>query len=400
VTSDLEPQTFKGKPVLTWGERDPVVNPDEIFRADPKKLYFVMVDRRYKEILKLRAVGEGVGTDMHEMVITKRNTALIIGYKLYKRDLAPVGRPGVSEVADGIVQEIDLTTGKLLLNWSAIQHIPLTESMFPVPRPDSTSAWDAYHPNSVTVTSDGNLLVSMRHTSTVYKIDRKTGKIIWKLGGKHSDFKIGPGADFLYQHDAQPLGGGRLVLFDNGATFTDPRKEFSTVKILQLDGAAKTASLVQDIVHEPAVRAVSQGNSRRLPNGNIFVGWGNREYFSEYTPEGQQLFDASVPSYAFQSYRAFKGVWSARPTSRPKVVADTKRGRTLVWVSWNGATDIASWRVRAGTSATTLKTLGTAKRIGFETRLDVAAVRPVLRVEALDRNGKVLGRSALVRPTE
>src|SRR3954454_24787452 len=131
VTSDLEPQTFKGKPVLTWGERDPVTTPDEIFRADPKKLYFVMVDNGYKEILKLRAIGAGVGTDMHEMLITKRGTALIIGYKIVTRDLTSVGGNPDVETVDGIVQEIDLNTGKLLLNWSALQHVPMSESMFP-----------------------------------------------------------------------------------------------------------------------------------------------------------------------------------------------------------------------------------------------------------------------------
>jgi hypothetical protein len=143
---------------------------------------------------------------------------------------------------------------------------------------------------------------------------------------------------------------------------------------------------------------VSQGNARRLKNGNYFIGWGNRQWFSEYTPEGQQLFDGKVPSVAYQSYRAFKQDWTGRPRTKPKIVADRTRGRTLIWASWNGATAVASWRVLGGPTVTTLKTLGSGERHGFETRLDVAAAPRVVRVQALDRGGKVLATSRALRP--
>lgn len=395
VTSSLEAQTLKGKPVLTWGERGPVKTPADIFNADPKDLFYVVADHSYNQFLRVRAIGEGIGTDMHEFVITHRNTALLIGFRTVTRDLTGVGGRSNGRLIDPIVQEIDLTTGKLLLNWSAVEHVPVSDSMFPVPK--TTTPWEPYHANSVAVASDGNLLVSMRHTSAVYKVDRKSGKVLWTLGGKSSDFEFGPGARFDFQHDAQPLGGGKLLLFDNAATLYDRRGRFSRVKVLQLDGATHSATLVADIVHDRPILAVSQGNARRLANGNIFVGWGNRPWFSEYTPQGQQLFDGALPSVAYQTYRALKGPWTGRPKTRPVVVADRTRGRTLVWASWNGATEVTSWRVLGGPGETTLKPLGSGERIGFETRLDVAAAPRVLRVQALDRSGKVLGSSAPVR---
>jgi hypothetical protein len=395
VSSDLKPQTFKGKPVLTWGERAPVVSPPEIFEADPKQLFYVIADQSYKPMLRVRAIGKGVGTDMHDLVITKRNTALIIGFRVVPRDLSSVGGVTGGEVVDSVVQEIDLNTGKLVFDWSALEHIPMSDSIFPVPQTDNP--WETYHANSVAETSDGNLLVSMRHTSAVYKLDRKTGRVLWTLGGKSSDFEMGPGTSFDYQHDAQPLGDARVLLFDNGASYTDRRSRFSRLKVLQLDGAARTATLVKDVVHDKAILAVSQGNARRLKNGNYFVGWGNREYFSEYTPEGQQLFDAQVPTVAYQSYRAFKDDWTGRPAGKPKIVADRTRGRTLIWVSWNGATAVKSWRVLGGPTQTTLKPFGSGERQGFETRLDVAAAPRVVRVQALDGNARVLATSAPAR---
>jgi hypothetical protein len=397
VISDLKAQTFKGRRVLTWGERGPVKAPPDIFKLDPRDLFFVVADSNYNQFLRVRAIGDGIGTDMHEFVITKKGSVLLLAFRTVTRDLSGVGGSSSERVIDAIVQEIDLKTGKLLFNWSALDHIPVSDSMFQLPR-NEQNAWEPYHPNSISETSDGNLLVSMRHTSAIYKIDRKTGKVLWTLGGKSSDFDLGPGAGFYYQHDAQPLGDGKVLLFDNGATLEDRRSRISRVKVLELDGATRQATLVKDVVHDRAILAVSQGNARRLPGGNIFVGWGNRQWFSEYTPEGQQLFDASVPSVAYQSYRAFKMGWRARPKTKPKIVADRTRGRTLVWASWNGATDVASWRVLGGPTESTLRPLGSADWLGFETRLDVAAAPRVVQVQAVSRAGKVLASSAAVRP--
>jgi len=386
---------LRGRPVLTWGERAPVKTPADIFTADPKDLYYVIADQSYKPFLHVHAIGKGVGTDMHEFVITKRNTALLFGFRTVTRDLTLVGGRADGRLIDSIVQEIDLTSGKLLLNWSAVEHIPISDSQIRQPRTDAP--WEPYHANSIAITSDGNLLVSMRHTSAIYKIDRKSGDVLWTLGGKSSDFDLGPGANFAFQHDAQPLGDGKVLLFDNAATLEDRRSRFSRVKILQLDGAAKRATLVTDVVHDRPILAISQGNARELPNGNFFVGWGNRQWFSEYTPEGQQLFDARVPTVAYQSYRAFKAPWTGRPKTRPAIVADRTRGRTLMWASWNGATNVASWRVLGGPGETTLKPLGVGERIGFETRLDVAAAPRVVKVQALGPKGRVLGTSSAVR---
>jgi hypothetical protein len=298
-------------------------------------------------------------------------------------------------VVDAILQEIDPVTKKVLLNWSAMDHIPLSESQWPV---DYDDPWEAYHINSVAVTADGNLLVSMRHTSAVYKIDRKTGKIIWKLGGKDSDFEVTARARFYFQHDPQPLPGNRLMLFDNRNAWTIRRGKYSRVVILKLDMKRMRASLQQEIVHDRAIIAVSQGNARMTKNGNIFVGWGNRQWFSEYTPQGQQLFDAQVPDVRYQSYRVLKGDWAGLPKIAPAVVASRVRGRTLVWASMNGATEVKRWRVLGGATERTLKPLGGAAWQDFETRLDVAAAPAVVQVQALDKAGKVIATSGLVRP--
>jgi hypothetical protein len=65
-------------------------------------------------------------------------------------------------------------------------------------------------------------------------------------------------------------------------------------------------------------------------------------------------------------------------------------------VSWNGATDVAAWRVLAGSSASTLSPLVTAPRTGFQTTITAKTGEPEIAVQALDAAGAVIGTSATV----
>ena len=91
-----------------------------------------------------------------------------------------------------MIQEIDIATGLVLFEWHSYGNdLRRDESYVPVPSP--SVPWDYAHTNAVEVGADGDLLISARNTWTVYKIDRATGMINWRLGGKRSDFKLGAG---------------------------------------------------------------------------------------------------------------------------------------------------------------------------------------------------------------
>src|SRR6266542_1348901 len=121
-------------------------------------------------------------------------------YHAVPYDLSSVGGPVDGKVFDGIVQEIDVATGRVLFEWHSLDHVPLTDSYQPLPSSPG-APWDYFHINSINLDSDQNLLISARHTWAIYKIDRRTGDVIWRLGGKESDFALGPGAAFAWQHD-------------------------------------------------------------------------------------------------------------------------------------------------------------------------------------------------------
>lgn len=385
----LQPQVYRGKPVLTWGQRPPLREEGDLYTGRRREVYHIIAGENYRSIARVRTKGRGIGTDLHELVITPQDTALVLGYRFVNT------RSG--QILDSIVQEIDIKSGRAIYTWSALRHIPLSESV--VKRPGDGEAWDAFHINSIGLDIDGNLLLTARHTSTIYRVHRRTGRIIWRLGGKRSDFK-GSGTSFHYPHDAQRRPDGTLTLFDNRSAGFDKSKGASRAMHIRLDNRRKTARNLVSFRHPNGqIQATSQGNARMLDgSGNMFVGWGSSPWFSEHAPDGRVLFAAHFNSAWNQSYRAFKGDWVGRPTNPPAHTASVRNGRLTVHAAWNGATELASWRVVGGPDKDSLAPIGEGPRADFETKLTFQAEPKVVKVQALDANGAVLGESALKAP--
>jgi hypothetical protein len=398
AAQNLRPQVYRGRPVLTWGLRPPQVPEGKTLIGNAHNSYEVIADSSYHIIKRVRAQGRGVKTDTHDFVITARNTALVLGGRYLPRRLSRYGGPRRSGIVDCLVQEIDLRTKRLLFNWSAARHIPLSESMAKPPR---TGPWDPYHLNSVSVDSDGNLLVSSRATSTVYKIDRHSGRIIWKLGGKHSTFRMGRGTAFYFQHDAVRQSDGTITLFDNGTSDINRHyRHRSEGKRLRLSWKRKMATLVRAFKPPAGMTALStsQGNTSVLDNGNVFVGWGISPWLSEYGADGRLLFAAHFRSVWHHSYRATKAPWQGRPGGDPAIYARVTAGRVVAYVSWNGATEVAQWRLLGGAAKDALGELTTQPWADFETKLSAEVTPAFVQIEALDAGGNVIGRSAVVAP--
>jgi hypothetical protein len=292
---------------------------------------------------------------------------------------------------DCAVQEIDLQTGAVRFEWHTITDIAIDESYVDPPANPTASIYDYVHANSIEVDHDGTLLVSARNTSTVYKIDRTTGAIVWRLGGKRSDFAMGAGATFSWQHDARRQPDGTLTIFDDGAS-----PGHSRGIVLRLDEQAKTATLVRAFEHPAPLLARSQGNMQVLPGGNVLIGWGDAGYVSEFSANGKIVFDATYPA-AVQSYRNYRQAWTGRPADLPAAAAVSGPGGSVTaFASWNGATEVATWDVLAGPSAGALKLAGSVPRSGFETSIPVRGPAQWVQVVARNARGAVLGSSPIV----
>jgi hypothetical protein len=153
--------------------------------------------------------------------------------------------------------------------------------------------------------------------------------------------------------------------------------------------------LLRSYTNRRNLLAGSQGNMQVLPNGNALIGWGAKPYLSEYSADTKHLlFEARFPRGG-ESYRAYKFPWAGRPATVPAVAARLRGGKLTVYTSWNGATEVAGWRVLTGASADALTPATTAGRSGFETAIPVpGSAGPYVAVQALDAAGQVLSTSA------
>jgi hypothetical protein len=255
---------------------------------------------------------------------------------------------------------------------------------------------DYFHLNSIDVDTDGDLVVSGRNTWGIYKINRHTGALIWRLGGKHSSFKLASGTYWAFQHDVrvQAHNDQYITLFDNESGAYRVRKQSGAVK-LRLDLKHMTATHVQRVSHSPSTLAPFAGDVQQLPDHDNFVGWGARPYMSEYSASGKLLFDAQfVDENA--SYRTYLMPWSGQPdptVTPPRVAVSSTRKGVDVYASWNGATDVSWWRVLAGTTPTALRSVATPRSSGFETTVSIGKYKYVA-VQALDASKRLLGQSA------
>jgi hypothetical protein len=382
IPADFRVQTYFGQPVLTWWE-------GRLFGGDGDGIGMVY-NSNYKQIATVHA-GKGYSFDIHEFTITPRNTAIVLSYERYKRSLTPWHGPKDARIVDNVLQEIDLKTGKVLFEWHAFGNVSPNESNVPAPTGHGFE-WEYFHANAASETPDGNFLLSARNTSTIYKINRVTGKIMWRLGGKRSDFKLGPGVRFDWQHSARMLPDGQTIrLYDNSAS--PATKKFSRAETVHIDEAKKTATLETAFNHPLKLLSASQGDVQTLPNGDQFVGFGSQRWFSEFSPTGKLLFDGHIAK-GNDSYRAFRFEWTGRPGNPPKVIAT----KSKVTASWNGATGVARWQLLAGPSATALTPVSDTAPQGFETSISAKITQPYVAMRALDLAGNVLGTSAAIKP--
>ncbi|HYH89813.1 MAG TPA: arylsulfotransferase family protein [Solirubrobacteraceae bacterium] len=385
AATDFRAQTYRGKPVLTYwrGTSRQGIGVGEM----------LILDQSYRVIHRIRTPN-GFRPDLHELVLTPRGTAVLITYPIVRADLRPVKGARRGLVVDSVIQEIDVATGLVTFEWHSLGKIALRETFSkPMPR----APFDYVHANSVNLDTDGDFLMSARNTWAIYKIDREWGNIRWRLGGKKSDFKLPAAARFAWQHDAHRRSDGAITVFDNSAF--PPVRKFSRALTLRLDEGEETARLLRATAHPRRLLAATQGNQQNLPNGNFLVGWGSQRQLTEYDAAGRPLFNAFL-SLGYESYRAYRMPWVGLPRSRPKVAAADEPGAgTDAYMSWNGATEVATWELFAGSSASSLRSVATVPRRGFETKITAPGAPRFVQVRARNAAGQVLSTSAPTRVT-
>ncbi len=263
--TDLRVQTFEGQPVLTYWTGKGIGGHGQGTGT--------ILDTSYKTIAQVNA-GYGLKADLHEFTLTSAGTALMTSYPTVANDLRSVGGPANGFIYDCHVQEINVRSGEVLFDWSAADHIDIADT-YRLPADDNASAdgstedkaFDPFHLNSVDDAGDA-LLVSSRHTHTLYLLNRSDGTIRWRMGGKHSDFRVASDASFAWQHDARYRSSSLISVFDNH--YSAGNTGTSRGLLLSVDEQARTVNLQQEFSHA-GHRGNSQGNVQILDNGHVLV---------------------------------------------------------------------------------------------------------------------------------
>lgn len=314
--------------------------------------------------------------------------------------------------------ELDIQTGRLLFRWSSLDHVLPSESQRSIQTGDfgngvdSANAFDYFHINSIDRDHQHNYLISSRSTSTIFKINGTDGSIIWRLGGKYSNFTLGEGVEFGLQHHARfhtsPHDETEIIsLFDNsGASLEGKQGEYenkSSGKLLSLDTRTWTATLIKKFPAPDGIFAFSQGSTQILPNGGAFVNWGSGGAVTEFDDKEKVVFHAYLESGELwkhgdvQNYRGFRYNWTGSPIEIPAIVALEEGEETRVFVSWNGDTRTKIWRLY-GEDEEGEKIVKEEERTGFETAFVVQRGFGTFWAEAVDHVGRVLVTTQEVGP--
>jgi hypothetical protein len=353
----------------------------------------VVMNDRYQTVARVRG-GNGLRADLHDFQIAPHGIAYTTAYNAIRCDLSSAGGARDGAILDTAVQAIDMRSGLVRWEWHSLDHVGASESQTTPPK---GTPWDWFHLNSIDVQSDGRVFLSARSTWAGYQLEAGGGRILWRLGGLKSSFRMGPGTKTAWQHDGRVLTNGDVTFFDNGS---NPRVHGQSRAVrIALDFHTHTALLRSVRTHPNPLLSVSQGNVQTLASGAGVVGYGAIPEVSEYARDGSLLLDAHLP-FAMSSYRSMRSPWSGRPLSPPAAVAklDSTGEGTIVHASWNGATDVAAWRVLAGARpGSSLHVQATIPASDFESSTILPKRFAYVQAQALDHAGRVLGASPATR---
>ena len=321
---------------------------------------FYEIDSTYS-IVNEYSAGNGYPTDGHELLLLENGHALLMIYDSQPVDMSEVvegGQPDAT-VIGLILQEID-TQDNVVFEWRSWDHFFITDTQVSL----TTPVIDYVHGNAIEVDDDGNWLVSSRHLSEITKIDRQTGDVMWRLGGNRNEFTFTnePAPYFDFQHDVRRLPSGNLSIFDNR---TNQMPSFSRAIEFSLDENVLTATRVSELRTTPDTYSFAMGNAQRLPDGGTVIGWGTAGRVTELDTSGTPVFDLSL---ALWNYRAFRMPWVGHPTWTPTLVVQEENGKHRLAYSWNGATEIASYRVYGGSAPHPATLIDSPDKLGFETQ--------------------------------
>jgi hypothetical protein len=273
----------------------------------PRKLYLLDDMLDVKEVISTL----GYNLDGHDWDIDDDGNYNRLLFAKYNRvvdmsQLISGGNPA-AVINEHVIQELDINKN-LLHQWRTEDMFNILDANVESPFVDFlASSIDYAHLNSASIVSDTTFFLSTRHLDEITKVDRRTGEVIWRLGGKKNQFTfINDTIRFSHQHCPRIMPNGNILIFDNGNIRTP---QFSSVVEYQLDEVNMTATLVNRFRRFPDAFSPRDGASQRLPNGNTIATWGpGWPSLTEFHPDGSVAIELDFTEHSL-SPRIEKFLW-------------------------------------------------------------------------------------------
>ncbi len=322
---------------------------------DTSIAHFIALDSSYQVVDSFKC-GNGYSTDLHELRILPNGHALLLSFDPEPVDMSqvvPGGNPSAT-VIGLIIQELDREKN-VVFQWRSWDHFQITDATH---EDLLASTVDYVHGNALELDNDGNIFLSCRHMDEITKINRETGEIMWRMGGKNNQFTfINDPIRFSHQHAIRRLPNGNITLFDNG-NFHSP--SFSRAVEYQLDEQNKTVTLVWQFRNSPDNYGFATGYVQRLDNGNTLIGWGlSNPTLTEVRPDGSKAFELDLPAGNY-SYRAFRFPWKETAPLASVTQPVNQIGSVNFDVPESGTAVTMNFTRLTGSGTVTVKRYGTA----------------------------------------
>ncbi|MFX0091494.1 MAG: aryl-sulfate sulfotransferase, partial [Candidatus Hodarchaeota archaeon] len=250
----------------------------------------------------------------------------------------------------GKILEIN-TTGQIIWSLAISSFIPPIQKC-PFSHSIGNGTIDIVHPNTIFFDVEEDVLYfNARNTNTFYKIDHKTGKIIWGLG-EYGDFtlfdRFGNSREelFYHAHAVEKVDNNTFILFDNDLhNQTDPNNKRSRILEITINETTMTANESWSWVAPPSYYSDYYGDADRLPNENRLGTFGTGQFWIydvcarlvEVNKTGQIVWEMNLPLHSDYYYRIYRmerfrcSPILDSPSDRTTLSGDNV---TIIWQTW------------------------------------------------------------------
>ena len=251
--------------------------------GEPKKIF--VLDSSYNNLDTITTVGYELNDA--DFILTENNETFLLAYEDRFFDMSTIVTGGNSNalIKESVVQILDANEQEIF-SWKSSDFFNILDVNEESPFVNLISSEiDYISLSDIEIDSDTSFLISCRYMDEITKINRNTGEIIWRMGGKNNQFTfINDDLRFSHQTSIQKLPNGNLLVFDSG-TLRENQK--SSIVEYELNETTKTATLINRDAESKNIYVQENGGVQQFVNGNNLVYWGNNSpSLIEYNPNG------------------------------------------------------------------------------------------------------------------